>query len=104
MEEVKQNSKLIPYPILACNLMNFKLKLIESEEYTAFGQTGATLYLLIEECDDPDYVGIYLRTYSNACSPHLKGKRVRFTFKDGVIEDDGEKEDFSNHVMVMEKI
>ena len=104
MEEVKQNSKMIPYPILAANLSNFKLKLIESEEYECMGMQGATLYLLIEEADDSGYVGMYIRTYTNAGRPHLKGKRVRFTFKHGVIEDDGKKEDFSNHVLVMEKI
>ena len=60
MEELEQKSKrCFPYPTLVANVLNFKLKLVDSilDEDDLFGKTG-TLYLVIEEADDVDYVGL----------------------------------------------
>ena len=83
--------RLFPYPILVDNLLNFKLKLLDSvlddeEEEEFYGRTGK-LYMVIEEANDPDYVGLHIYSYASESYDDLKGKRVRFTHECGVIED-----------------
>ena len=93
MCELEQKCKrLFPYPILVDNLLNFKLKLLDSglddeEEEEFYGRTGK-LYMVIEEANDPDYVGLHIYSYASESYEELKGKRVRFTHDRGVVEDD----------------
>ena len=92
MSELEQKcNRLFPYPILVDNLLNFKLKLLDSalddeEEEEYYGRT-AKLYMVIEEANDPDYVGMHIYSYACESYDDLKGKRVVFTHECGVIED-----------------
>ena len=98
----KNHKHFFPYPMLVCNPLNFKLKLVDQKQYFGFG-AGFAVYFLIEECDDEDYVGMYIHSFTNDDNNHIMGKRVRLTFK-GLIEDDGKKEDVSNQVIMMMRV
>ena len=107
-EEDDSQSKYIPNEVLAVNLLKFKLKLIDAEldEDKVKIEEGRTakLKLLIEESDDKDYVGLYVRTYASKLYTELKGKRVRFTLERGVIEDDGETEDVGDQSLIFDRL
>ena len=102
-KEKMDESQLITFPALALNIHNFKIKLIDEEKITGMME-GYRIQFLVEECDIAAYVGTYVHTFANDSAIRLKGKRVRCSIKNGVVEDDGEKDEYASRcVIAMER-
>ena len=99
-------SQLIVFPILVANPHNFRIRLVDEKEISGIGElSGHCYYFLVEECDIAAYVGKRIHTYGNESGIHLMGKRVRCSFKDGLVEDNSknEEEDDSHRYIWMMK-
>ena len=107
-KKIYDESQLVVFPILVANPHNFRIRLVDEEEITGLGElSGYTYRFLVEECDIAGYVGKCIHTYGNESGIHLMGKRVRCSFKDGLVEDNSKNEeeddDSHNYIWMMKR-